>query len=77
MKTVLGLLAIVAICGGFVAHRQRTTPTAPAAQVSARSANAPAPSASVSQHNWPKNSLDRAHDVKRQVLEQRKANGTH
>ena len=28
-----------------------------------------------SEHNWPKNALDRANEVKRQVGEQRKSNG--
>ena len=38
-----------------------------------------APSASprpVSEHNWMKNSLDRANEVKREVAQQRKADGT-
>jgi hypothetical protein len=30
----------------------------------------------VSEHNWMKNSLDRANEVKRQVVQQRKADGT-
>jgi cytoskeletal protein RodZ len=47
-----------------------TTSSKPAAQTPVAS---PRP---VSEHNWMKNSLDRTNDVKRQVVQQRKADGT-
>ncbi len=72
MRIVLALVAALAIGGGVVAHKHRTT-TPVVAQTAAKVS---APSPTLSQHNWPKRSLDRAHDVKRQVLKQRKADGT-
>jgi len=47
-----------------------TTSIKPAAQTTAATARP------VSEHNWMKNSLDRANEVKRQVVQQRKADGT-
>jgi hypothetical protein len=76
MRIILGLLALIAIGGGVVAHRQQTTAAPLPTQVAPRSSSVPAPSPGASQHNWPKTSLDRANDVKRQVLEQRKSDGT-
>jgi hypothetical protein len=35
------------------------------------------PAGSPSAHNWPKNALDRANDVKRQVVAQRQSNGAN
>lgn len=63
--------------GFIVVMIQRDGKTAPAkakpVAVLASAKATPAPN----EHNWPKNSLDRANDVKRQVLEQRKANGVN
>lgn len=50
-----------------------TTSIKPAGQTTAATAPSPRP---VSEHNWMKNSLDRANEVKRQVVQQRKADGT-
>ena len=45
----------------------------PSGQATVATAASPRP---VSEHNWMKNSLDRANEVKRQVVQQRKADGT-
>jgi hypothetical protein len=55
------------------ATRVVTTSAKPAAQTPSLTAASPRP---VSEHNWMKNSLDRANEVKRQVVQQRKADGT-
>jgi hypothetical protein len=77
MRIVVGLLALLCV-GGFLArHRSGSSPEKAPAIAQAAKAAAPAPAPSVSEHNFPKQALDRAHDVKRQVLEQRKSNGTN
>jgi hypothetical protein len=66
-------LLVVAVVGGFLAHRHAEEP-APvvAAQAPAPvQLQSPAPHEN-NPHNWMKNSLDRAADVKRQVIQQRK-----
>ncbi len=73
MRIVVILLA-VAVVGGFLVHRHNEEATTVAVAV-----QQPAPVQSASPHennphNWMKNSLDRAGDVKRQVSEQRKEN---
>lgn len=78
MRIILALVAVLAIGGGIVANRSRAVESKPIATAE-KAATAPAPSAapSVSQHNWPKKALDRAGDVKRQVLEGRKTDGAN
>ena len=69
---------VIAVLAGltwvFVLQKQEA-PTKPVASSKA----APQASASprpVNQHNWMKNALDRTNEVKRQVAEQRKSDGT-
>ena len=65
---VLAVLAGLALL--FVVQKRNETPK-PAAQTIA--ATSPRP---VSEHNWMKRSLDRTNEVKRQVAQQRKEDGT-
>jgi hypothetical protein len=79
MRTSLGLL-LAAGTIAVIVLKQREVPVAesPAAnRAVAPAAAAPAavPAQQASQH-WPKRALDRAADVKRQVAEQRNADGT-
>ena len=75
MRIFVALLVALAIGGGVLAYRKHEAPTAVSTK-DAKPAHSPASSPSEnSQHNWPKNALDRAADVKRQVLQQRKENG--
>jgi hypothetical protein len=50
-----------------------TTATKPVTQKAVAGTASPKP---VSEHNWMKRSLDRANEVKAQVVQQRKADGT-
>ncbi len=74
-------LFVVAGVGAFLAYRHKTeTPVVVAEQKPAQvqPAAAPAQAAAPQQnspHDWMKNSLDRAADVKRQVQAQRKDSG--
>ena len=61
-------MGIIISRGGDEAAKERQTPGVAYAQASTQSPP--------SEHNWPKRSLDRAADVKRQVAEQRQADGT-
>lgn len=76
MRTVIVLVAVAVLGGLFLAQKQRQHPEpaiAPAVAASKQAAATPRP---VSEHNWMKRSLDRTNEVKRQVAEQRKTDGT-
>lgn len=76
MRILLGLIVVVTIAGAVLTHRKNEQAAAtPVATAKAASAQPAAPR-EVSQHDWAKRSLDRAADVKRQVAEQQKENGT-
>ncbi|MEO5721309.1 MAG: hypothetical protein ABIR71_07565 [Chthoniobacterales bacterium] len=62
MRKLIGLLIVGAAIGGFVAHKQRQEPPAPAPAVTA-----PTAPRETSEHNWAKRSLDRTNEVRRQV----------
>lgn len=68
------VLVVLAVLGWlFLAQKQQEH------QKVVTAAHAPAQTASprpVSEHNWMKRSLDRASDVKKQVVQQRKEDGT-
>ncbi|MDQ6622445.1 MAG: hypothetical protein M3Y86_03020 [Verrucomicrobiota bacterium] len=70
MRTFVGILIVFAVLWGV--HSQfKHAESAPQTQVATTTTPPPvAPSAT----HWPKSALDRADDVKRQVLAQRKAN---
>ena len=76
MRKFLVIAVLAASTVLFVAQKrsepQKTaTSTKAVAQVSGSPAPRPA-----SEHNWMKRSLDRTNEVKRQVAQQRKADGT-
>ncbi len=72
MRNLIIAIAVVALIGGFLAHRQEQ-PQIPAEQSVAIAKPAPAPTR---QPHWPKSALDRAADAKRQVNAQRESNET-
>jgi hypothetical protein len=80
MRVAVCLLVVAGI-GAFIAYQHReATPVVVAEQKPAQvqPASSPAPAAAPQQnspHDWMKNSLDRAADVKRQVQAQRKDSG--
>jgi cytoskeletal protein RodZ len=76
MRTVVVLVAVAALGWLFLVQKQKETQKAatPAVTAPKQTAAAPRP---VSEHNWMKRSLDRTNEVKRQVAEQRKQDGTH
>ena len=76
MRTVIVLVVVAGLGWLFLAqkHSEPEKPAVtPAAAVSKQTAAAPRPA---SEHNWMKRSLDRTNEVKRQVAEQHKADGT-
>jgi hypothetical protein len=64
MRTLLVVLLMAGLGLAFILQKRTEQPTA--AQ--------PAKQSAVSEHDWAKHSLDRAADVKRQVLRQRASN---
>jgi hypothetical protein len=71
---ILIALVVVAVLGWlFLAQKQQEQQKAAAASNVASQTASPRP---VSEHNWPKQALDKANKVKRQVAEQRKSDGT-
>ena len=75
MRTFLVLVVVAGFGCLFLAQKkseQEKRAVTPALAVSKQIAATPRP---VSEHNWMKRSLDRTNDVKRQVAEQRKADG--
>ncbi|HEX4640714.1 MAG TPA: hypothetical protein VH252_04975 [Chthoniobacterales bacterium] len=76
MRKFLVIAVLAGLAWLFVVQKQNETPKkSPAKQVAQTAAVSPAPRP-VSEHNWMKSSLDRANEVKRQVAQQRKADGT-
>jgi hypothetical protein len=73
MRKILVIAVLAGLAWLFVVQKrnepQKTAPDKTVSQVSA----SPRP---VSEHNWMKRSLDRANEVKRQVVQQRKEDGT-
>lgn len=73
MRKFLVIAVLAGLAWLFVVQKrnepQKATPERLAAQVS----TSPRP---VSEHNWMKRSLDRTNEVKRQVAQQRKEDGT-
>lgn len=73
------IFAVLLIAVGFIVvmvnrdSKNRETPKDKPVAVLASAKTSAVPG----EHNWMKNSLDRANDVKRQVAEQRKSNGVN
>ena len=71
MRSVLAFLAAIAVAGTMTSCSKRAD-----SDVTANGTKMSQPQSSAarepSQHNWPKQALNRANDVKRQVAEQRK-----
>ena len=77
MRTVIVLVVVAGLGWLFLFQKQRE-PEKPAAAPTVAASKQPATSPRPpSEHNWMKRSLDRANEVKRQVAEQRKQDGTH
>jgi hypothetical protein len=76
MRKFLVIVGLVGLTVLFVAQK-RSEPQKPALanKKTAELAGAPTPRP-VSEHNWMKRSLDTTNAVKRQVAQQRKADGT-
>jgi hypothetical protein len=75
MRFIVGFLIVATVAVGFYKHNRHEEAAAPAkmpAQVASAQAS---PARTTSEHNWPKSSLDRVAEVKRQVAQQRKENG--
>ena len=72
MRVIVGLLVAACLIGAALKYRMGEPAPAPTATAAQKTATAPQ---EPSQHNWPKRSLDRAGDVKRQVAAQRKEEG--
>lgn len=71
---------VIAVLGGLtflfvVQKRNEASKAASPNKAVAQVTGSPSPRP-VSAHNWMKNSLDRANDVKRQVAQQRREDGT-
>jgi hypothetical protein len=76
MRKFLVIAVLAGLTCLFVAQK-RSEPQKPAAtsKAVAQLSGSPTPRP-VSEHNWMKRSLDRTNEVKRQVAQQRKADGT-
>ena len=70
---------VIAVLAGltwlFVVQKRNEPPKSAPGKVTAQAATTTSPRP-VSEHNWMKRSLDRAGEVKRQVAQQRKEDGT-
>jgi len=75
MRTLIGFVIVAVVAGGFLSQRKKETQVE-ASPVAVMAKVQPTPDRETSAHNWPKSSLDRAADVKRQVLQERKENGS-
>lgn len=73
MRILVGFLIIACVIGFFYSRRPAPDGVTAAPASVASTAQSTTPS-EPSKYNMPKRALDRAADVKRQVLEQRKAN---
>jgi len=76
MRKFLVIVALAGLTWLFIAQK-RSEPSKPAPAIKAVAQTAASPSPRpVSEHNWMKRSLDRTNEVKRQVAQQRKEDGT-
>lgn len=72
MKTFL--VVVLSVTALYLWQRQGQESVAPAQKPTAAEAPAAAPARPVSEHNWAKNSLDRAHEVVDEVQQSRAPN---
>jgi hypothetical protein len=77
MRKFLVLAVLAGLAWLFVVQKRNDTPKSPVAgnKPTAQTAAATSPRP-VSEHNWMKRSLDRTNEVKRQVAQQHKEDGT-
>jgi cytoskeletal protein RodZ len=75
MRKFLVIAVLAGLAWLFVVQK-RSEPQKPAPEKTVAQATASASPRPVSEHNWMKHSLDRANEVKRQVAQQRKEDGT-
>jgi hypothetical protein len=76
MKKFLVIAVLAGLTWLFVVQkRNEVSRPNPAGKTVTQNAGTPTPRP-VSEHNWMKHSLDRANEVKRQVAQQRKEDGT-
>jgi hypothetical protein len=73
MRTIVVLVAVAALGWLFLTQKQQEHQHAATTRIVSKQSVTPRP---VSEHNWMKQSLDRTNQVKRQVAEQRKQDGT-
>ena len=75
MRKFVVISVLAGLCWLFIVQKrsepQKPAPDKRVAQVAGTPTPRPA-----SEHNWMKRSLDRANEVKRQVVQQRKTDGT-
>lgn len=76
MRVLIALTIVAVIAGAVVTHRKNERDAAASVATMKASSAQPAAPREVSQHNWAKRSLDRAAEVKQQVAQQQKENGT-
>jgi len=76
MRKFLVIAVLAGLTVLFVSQKRNAAENpAPASKKVTQVAGTPTPRP-VSEHNWMKQSLDRTNEVKRQVAQQRKADGT-
>jgi hypothetical protein len=76
MRKFLVIAVLAGLAWVFVVQK-RSEPAKTAPEKVTAQAGTTASPRPVSEHNWMKRSLDRANDVKKQVAQQRKEDGTH
>lgn len=81
MRKFLVILVLAGLAWLFVVQKRNETPKRVATETKPATLTTKGTVASVSprpvsEHNWMKHSLDRANEVKKQVVQQRKADGT-
>lgn len=75
MRKFLVIAVLAGLAWVFVVQKRNEPQKAAPQKVTAQTATTASPRP-VSEHNWMKRSLDRTNDVKRQVAQQRKEDGT-
>lgn len=75
MRKFLVIAVLAGLAWVFVVQKRSEPPRSTSEKVTAQTAITASPRP-VSEHNWMKRSLDRTNDVKRQVAQQRKEDGT-
>jgi hypothetical protein len=73
MRTFVIVVVLAVLTWLFVAQKRTQPQEAATKKMAAAQTASPRP---VSEHNWMKRSLDRTNEVKRQVAQQRKEDGT-